>query len=168
MRIKITKPIKENLLTEELFATFPEWKHPDPMGRGWNVTDATLAQDVLTFPDETDERAVQAVIDAHDPSEKSLNEKAQVEREATRAELDNRPPWLTDLSFEELEAHIVSSTVGSVTEAQALAAVDAAASLADVKMILRNMVKAIYGLVAVNTKLARVVLVAIRYLSKRL
>lgn len=168
MKIRITKTVNIPLLTEELFAAFPYWKYPDPLGREWDVTDVVIGPEWVEFPDATDALLVQAVINAHNPQGKSINDiEAEVEQ-AARVEYNGIPSWLKDVDYPTLENYIRQNTVGTVTQAQALAAVDAAANLADLKTVLRGLVRAVYGLVEVDAKIARVVLIVIRYLRRRL
>jgi hypothetical protein len=165
--VRIEKAVNLNLLTEELFAAFPEWRRPDPLGRGWDVTDAVITADEVVFPDATDESAVQAVIDAHNPAGTSINQQKQIETQAARDELNKAPAWLK-LSYADVETFIQNNTVGNVTRQQALNAVNNIASLNDVKNVLTGLVNAVYGLVEVNQKLARVLLAVIFYVKERL
>jgi len=66
----IEKPFRMETLVDELLAAFPEWIGeqviPD-IGRPEPLSLFSLTGNELRFPDSTDLKAVQAVIDAHDP-----------------------------------------------------------------------------------------------------
>jgi len=103
-KIKLSKPVNLNLLTEELFAAFPEWKYPDPLGRGWDVTEAAIEPEAVTFPDASDEKGVQAVIDAHDPQKDSAN---QAKAKEDAAALSGAIEKLKGLGLSEKEIEIL-------------------------------------------------------------
>jgi hypothetical protein len=85
-KCKLTKPTNLNLLTEQLFDAFPEWRRPDPLGMVDFITDVVIMAEEIAFPEDTDPAAVQAVIDSHDPAEGSANEKR---RDAQREKKDD-------------------------------------------------------------------------------
>lgn len=158
------------LLTEELFAAFPQWRRTvtdQTTQRQMVVSDAIITEVGLSFPDETDEMAVQAVVDAHDPAGLSVNQIEYIKEQAAGTEFDGMPDWLKNATYAGIEQTILDRTVGSTTKEQALAAVDAAASLADVKVILRKLVEAVYGLVEIDQKVVRVLLAVIFFAVRR-
>lgn len=169
-KITINKLVNMQLLTEELHAAFPDWKRTvtDLEGKAHVVARAMVTDGEIYFPDDDDDAAVQAVIDAHDPGGLSVNDQESVKEQAAGSEFDGMPDWLKNATYEGVEQAIKDRTVGSVTKQQALAAVENAASLADVKVILKNLVEAVYGLVEVNQKIARVVLATVFFIKRRL
>jgi hypothetical protein len=73
-----------NLIGEELFDAFPEWvrEETDPdLGTTINTTSVVIQHTgnkdefSVTVPDDADEVAIQAVVDAHDSSKESKKEK---------------------------------------------------------------------------------------------
>jgi hypothetical protein len=163
-KIPVTKIINRQLLTEQLFAAFPNWIQDTPFGR---QTVASVSDTEINVPDDADEAAVQAIIDAHDPSGLSLNQKYATDVQAAKTEFDGLPDWLKNATYAGIEQTILDKTVGTTTKQQALDAVNAAASLADVKQILVKLVNAVYGLVEVNQKIARILLAIIFHVKRR-
>lgn len=109
------------LLSEELFAAFPEWHEPDP----WNSPDDRVTKVIiegnihfprqpgdkstkviLQVPDEANETAIAAIVQAHDHTKKSKNETATLNREqrlaSARAKMTFPPLRLTDDEFDVL------------------------------------------------------------------
>lgn len=167
--LNFTKDVNLNLLAEELYAAFPEWTKTvtDMQGISYVLTQATVLDGTVQFPDETDEAAVQAVIGAHDPAGQSHYDKEKAQEKDADDQFTGMPAWLKDATYESVEQAIQDRTVGNVSKADALAAVDAAANLADVKAILKKLVSVVYGLVDVNQKLARVLLALVFFVKRR-
>jgi len=90
-KINHTKQHNLNSITEELFAAFPEWVKPDAVS-GEQSTSVSISGDGSTLnlwvPDNADEGAIRAVIDAHDPTKESKGEK--VSRELQEAQVSVR------------------------------------------------------------------------------
>lgn len=97
------KPVNLNLLSEELFERFPEWKRPHPVKEGVLITDVSISQGEIFFPEETNEEDVLEVIEAHDKTKESKNQKIKKDKEKHKK---NALKKLKDLGLtdEEIEA----------------------------------------------------------------
>ena len=97
------KPVNLNLLAEELFERFPEWRHPRPNGR--MLTDVSVGKTEVIFPDSTDEADVLEVIAAHDARGDSKNDKKKKDKEKHRKNAIKKLKEL-GLSNEEIDSII--------------------------------------------------------------
>lgn len=103
-KIALPPVVNLPLLTEELFASFPEWKYPDPLGRGWDVTSVVVLTEAVIFPDVTAEVDVQAVIDRHDSTRDSRN---QTKDKDDKKNLASAKKKLKDLGLTQAEIDVM-------------------------------------------------------------
>lgn len=154
--ISLPPAVNIRLLTEELFAAFPEWIRPSATGPR---TDVVIDDGTISFPDETPTERVQAVIVAHDPAGKSVNQKRAETEEDARTSYRDLAEWLREGTYEQAETFVSGRVTNGVTLEQAQNAIQNAANLADVKVILQSIVRSIYGVVDVLLVIVKLVIV---------
>lgn len=86
------------LLMDELLDVFPEWLSGTTMeDRACALSVVSTPDEVrLSVPDDADERKIEAVVAAHDPTNLSKSEKTEAAKEARHAELRTRIARVTD------------------------------------------------------------------------
>lgn len=87
VKLRLSGDYNLPLLSEELFEAFPHWR--EEIRNGKPATSVTLAYETvdeisLRYPPSTSEEDVLAVIEAHNPKDKSRNEKADARRIVSR------------------------------------------------------------------------------------
>lgn len=104
--ILFTKDVNLNLLAEELFDRFPEWQTPHPVKPNVLVTEVSISQGEIIFPDFTEEADVLEVIELHDPRKDSKNQKKAKDKKKHK---DNAQKKLRDLGLTNEEIDALSS-----------------------------------------------------------
>ena len=93
-KLPTPKNAKLPLLTEELFEAFPHWRYKRTSLRNFTRPEENFYTNVLitdfeiVFPDDTSEEEVQVVLQKHDHTKPSKNEKAKMDHQLLLEEIE--------------------------------------------------------------------------------
>jgi hypothetical protein len=125
-QLTFTRPHRPGKLADELFAAFPTWRQTGPDGRFRTEVVVETDGDTirLTVPEGTNPAAVQAVIDAHDPSTPSAGEQQEIADRGSLQELaDQYQAGLTQLDATQAAMTAILNGPANPTLAQLTSAV---------------------------------------------
>lgn len=133
----------------------------------WNGVDAVEIEDINGLATQH-KAAIQAVIDEHVPQavyfDREILEVEITAMQQQKAEFLNLPNWST-WTPAEAKNNVSAMITGGLTLEQCQAAIDAATTIASLRPILKNIVRAIYAIESVLSVVAQVI-IYIRNLAK--